>query len=96
MAIPDLEEGKRREELERADRAKALLDNPMLKTAFDDVEKEILAGMEQTHDEVLVRKLHVMFVLNRKLQNILKSHVETGRMASLQLQEKQSLFKRWS
>lgn len=93
--MADLEDGKRYEEIERADRAKAVLENPLFTAAFQDLEKEILTGMENTHDEALVKKLHLMFVLNRKLRNILTAHIETGKLAALQLEQKRKL-KLWS
>jgi len=95
MAIADLDEQKRYQEIERADRAKALLENPLLRAAFADVEKEILANLENTHDDAIVRKLHVMFVCNRKIENILRAHVQTGKLAAFQIEEKRK-FKLWS
>jgi hypothetical protein len=86
--MADLEEQKRYQELQRADQAKAILENPLLASAFADVEREILAMKENTHDKEAVQKLHFMFVCNRKVQNILRSYIETGKMAAIQLEEK--------
>lgn len=86
--MADLDEQNRIAEIERADRAKAVLDNPLFKTAFEDLEKEILTGLENTHDEALVKKLHLMFVCNRKVRNILQTHIETGKLAAIQLERK--------
>lgn len=94
--MDDLEDRKRYQEIERADRAKAVLENPLFTSAFEDLEKEILTGLENTHDEALVKKLHLMFVLNRKLKNILAAHIETGKLAALQLEEKRKFKLPWS
>jgi hypothetical protein len=84
----DLDEQARLREIERADRAKALLDNPILKEAFEAIEAETLHLLEQTHDEIAERKLNLMFRLNRKYQNILKGYIETGKLAAFQLEQK--------
>ena len=90
------DEQKRLNEIARADQAKALLTNPIMKAAFDDIERELLAGMELATDESLIRKLHLMFVCNRKVQNTIKTYIDTGKLAAFQLEEKRkfSLFKR--
>lgn len=91
----DIEEQKRRQEVERADQAQALVKNPILAKLYDEIEKEVLSALELTHDEKAITKLHLMFVLNRKHQNILKSYIETGKLAAMQLEEKRK-FKLWS
>ena len=86
--MADLEEQKRYLELQRADQAKVLLENPMLKSALEDIETEVLRMMESTHDTELVLKLHRMLVCGRKFKNILQSHLETGKMAAIELEQK--------
>jgi hypothetical protein len=86
--MADLEEVARLKEIERADRAKALLDNPILKDAFEAIEQETLRLLEQTHDALAEQKLNLMFRLNRKYQNILKGYIETGKLAAFQLEQK--------
>lgn len=86
--MADIEEQKRYQEIARADQAKALLENPMLKTALEDIEIEVLRMMESTHDTELVLKLHRMLVCGRKFRNILQSHLETGKMAAIELEQK--------
>jgi hypothetical protein len=86
--MADLEEVARLKEIERADRAKALLDNPILKDAFEAIEQETLRLLEQTHDALAEQKLNLMFRLNRKYQNILKGYIETGKLAGFQLEQK--------
>jgi len=95
--MADLGEQKLYEEISRADQARALLENPLLASAFSDVEREILSMKENTHDQVAVQKLHFMFVCNRKVQNILRAHIETGKMAAIQLEEKRKFnLLKWS
>jgi hypothetical protein len=86
--MADLEEQKRYQELQRADQAKALLTNPMMVTALEDIEKQVLAQMEGTHDTEMILKLHRMLVCGRKFKNILQSHIETGKMAAIELEQK--------
>ena len=93
--MADLEEQKRYQELDRAEKAKAVLDNPMVKVALDDIEQEVLRMMENTHDDQLILKLHRMYVCSRKFRNTLVSHIETGKLAALQLEQKRKL-KLWS
>lgn len=81
-------------ELARADRAKELLDNPLLKSAFDDLEAALLKAKEVTTDEKQIMQLHLMFVCNRKIQNLLRAHIDTGKLAAIQLEEKRK-FKLW-
>lgn len=89
------EEQRLRNEIDRADKAKALLGNSLLKSAFDDVEHGLLSAMENTHDADLVQKLHFMFVANRKVQNTITTYIETGKLAAFQLDEKRKR-KLWS
>lgn len=93
--MADLDEQARIKEIERADRAKAVLDNPLYQAAFDDLEAHLMSQLENTHDEVAVLKLHKMFVCNRKVRNILREHIETGKLAVNQLEAKRK-FKLWS
>lgn len=88
------EEQKRYQEISRADRARALLENAELREALDDIEKEVLLALEGTHDTEAVLKLHRMYVIGRKFRNILHSRIQTGKMAALQLEEKRR-FKLW-
>ena len=91
--MADLDERKRLEEVSRASEAKRLLEHPLLKGALDDIEKEVLALMEQTHDEAQILKLHRMYVMGRKFRNTLSAYVDTGKLAAIQLEEKRKLFK---
>lgn len=82
---------KRHAEIERADRAKALLENKDFASALADIENEVLVAMEATHDDQTILKLHRMFVIGRKFKNILSSRIDTGKMAAIQLESKRKL-----
>ena len=86
--MADLDEQKRMQEIARADRARELLNNDMLKDAFAAVEREILTAKEIVHAPDEVQKLHMMFVCNRKVQNTLRGYIETGKLAGIQLEQK--------
>jgi signal transduction protein with GAF and PtsI domain len=92
--MADLDERARAEEVSRAQEAKRLLDNALLNKALDDIEHEVLTLMENTHDDVQILKLHRMYVCSRKFRNTLRAHIETGKLAAFQLEEKRK-FKLW-
>ena len=93
--MADLDERARYEELQRAQQAKDLLDNALLKAAFEDEEKAVLEALVQTHDTEQILKLHRAFVWGRRMKDRLQAHVETGKLAAFQLEEKRK-FKLWS
>lgn len=85
------------QEIERADRAKAVLDNPLVKESFDALERELIEGLAQTsiEDEKKREKIHTMLVYGRKWRNTFLGMIETGKLAAFQLEEKRRL-KLWS
>ena len=83
------------EEIARAQRARELLDDPLLSGAFEEEEKAVLDMMANTHDSDQVLKLHRAFVWGRRMKQRLQAHVETGKLAAFQLEEKRK-FKLWS
>lgn len=89
------DEQRLRNEVERADQAAAVLKNPLFDEAFKKVEAEILLALEQTHDDALTVKLATLFRCSRKYRNILSGVIETGKLAGIQLEEKQKR-KLWS
>ena len=83
------------EEIARAQRARELLDDPLLKAAFEEEEKAVLDMLAQTHDDEQILKLHRAFVWGRRMRQRLQTHIETGKLAAFQLEEKRK-FKLWS
>lgn len=96
--MADLDERARYEEIQRAQQARELLEHPLLKSAFEEEEKAVLEMMAQTHDTEQILKLHRAFVWGRRMRDRLQSHIETGKLAAFQLEEKRrfQLFKRGS
>ena len=94
MAANDIDERARREEVSRAQEARRLLEHPLLKQAFEDEEKAVLDALIATHDTEQILKLHRALVWGRKMRERLQSHVETGKLAVFQLEEKRK-FKLW-
>jgi len=80
-------------ELERASRANSLLADSLMKESFETLERELMEGLLATSAEDASRreKIHMMLVYGRKWRNLLTSMVETGKLASLQLEEKRKL-----
>ena len=89
-------EGQLRRELDRAAKARTILEDSMVKESFELLEKELIEGLLSTAaDDGLKReKIHMMLVFGRKWRNLFTSMVETGQLASLQLEEKRK-FKMW-
>lgn len=94
--MADLDTRARQEEVARATEAKRLLDHPMLKTAFADEERAIIDALVLTHDQEHITKLHNSLVAVRRLQERIKHHIETGKLAEIQLERKVTQFPRWS
>lgn len=79
-----------RQEIDRAQRASDLLNNKMLKEAFELLEKELIEGLIATpvDKEVTREKIHMMLAYGRKWKGYLTNIIETGKLATLQLDEK--------
>ena len=82
-----------RQEVDRAQRAADVLNNALVKEAFEALEKQLIEGLIQTSaDEDRKReKIHMMLLMGRKWQGLFKNMMETGKLASLQLDEKRKL-----
>lgn len=87
------DEQKRRVELDRANKAKALLESEMLKEILDTLERDTIDLWEQTpsRDNEAREKLWMFYVVTRKFRNTLLKAIETGKMAEIQLAEKRGL-----
>lgn len=88
--------GRLRGEVDRAQRATDVLNNALVKEAFEALEKELIEGLINTSaDEDRKReKIHMMLLMGRKWVNLFKGMVETGKLAQFQLDEKRK-FKLW-
>jgi predicted metal-dependent phosphotriesterase family hydrolase len=81
------------EEIIRGDEAERLLANPLLKTAFADCRAGIVAAMtgsamgdQQTHN-----RLVIALQLLTQIEKSIATHVQTGRMAQVQVADKSYL-----
>jgi hypothetical protein len=87
---------KRAHEVERAERARAVLENPLFVEAFEAVEKELMtrwkqdAGLEPPGRE----RVFLMVTLLGQLRQVLTQHIQTGDMARLQLREHKTMKER--
>lgn len=81
------------DEIVRGEEARILLENPLLIEAFDSVRKGIVSGMTSSAmgDEKTHNRLVIALQLLNQIEKQLKDHVDTGKMAALQLQQDQSL-----
>lgn len=74
----------------RAAKAAQLLEEPLIKAAFDEIERAVVDNIETCPIEApeLRAQLCMMLAVNRKFRRIFQSHLETGKMASLTLERK--------
>ena len=90
-------------EVWRAEKARQLLEDEMIKGALDEIENAALENMLATPMEaVLLReKLWMMLGVVRKFRSIFQTHLETGKLAQAMLTDKaeresmREKFKRW-
>ena len=77
----------------RGERARQILEDPMVRDALDAIEAETIAKWEMTpaRDTEAREKLWMFYVVSKKFRNTLKETMDTGKMAAIQLSEKQSL-----
>ncbi len=72
--------------------AQRLLENPMLKGAFEGIEKNILEGMRRSSmgDVATHHELVLMLQALTSLQKHFSSMIQTGRMAEIQKEQSMS------
>jgi hypothetical protein len=83
MSLEKLEQEKR-----RGDHAARLLNDELLNETLDAIEADTITLWENTpaRDSEGREHLHRFYLACRKFRNTLKSHLETGKMASIQLE----------
>lgn len=79
-----------------ADQARLVLENEAFKRAFADIQSEIIDQWKQSpaRDAEGREKLWNLLMLSQKLENQLKSSLERGRLAAMELEQKKSIPKR--
>lgn len=87
------EDQKLQSERSRAADAEMILKNPLVQEVLDSLEKEVIAAWENTpmRDTEAREKAWVYYITVRKFRNTFVSFIETGRMASIQLETKRKL-----
>ena len=94
------DEDTRQQEILRAEEAKQLLSSGLLSEVLNDIEKSTLLAWENTKPmDVDAREAAWSFyIAGKKFRNTLLSMIETGKMATMQVQERKrfSLFNRGS
>ena len=76
-------------DLARAERAKQILEDPMVVEAFDAIETSCLEGFKASGpDQVAFREdCHKIFLAIGMFKDIFKKHLDTGKMANSRLLE---------
>jgi len=84
------EEQQLHKELSRATDADAVLKNPLVQEVLDSLEKDIISAWEATpmRDVEAREKAWMYYLTVRKFRNTFINFIETGRMASMQLETK--------
>lgn len=74
------------EEIRRANEAERLMNEPLLKEAFDSIEAGIFSAMRQVKlsDEKTQHELILMLQLHNRLKGVFQTHMETGKLARIQ------------
>lgn len=82
-----------KEEIAMGEAAKRLLEDPILKAAFDDVHSGIVRAIESSPmgDERTHNRLAIALQVLSQVKKAIHSHVETGTMAAIQVEEKKGL-----
>ena len=87
------EEQQLHDELHRSQQAELILKNPLVKEVLDSLEKDIISAWENTpmRDAEAREKAWMYYLTVRKFRNTFINFIETGRMASMQLETKRKL-----
>ena len=82
--MDELEKEKR-----RGEHAGRLLQDELLNEILDDIEKQIIAKWEATpaRDKDAREELWLFYVVTKKFRNTLRSCLDTGEMAKLQIEQ---------
>jgi len=84
-----MDQTKLSKEISRGEKAKLLLEEPLLKEAFEILKIEYKEALLQTkHDEDAVRKvLWQAYHITDKVENHLRTVMDTGKLAAQQIQQ---------
>lgn len=81
------------EEIYRGDEAKRILEHPLFKGAIENVKDGIVAAMSKSPmgDSETHNRLVIALQLLHQIEKRLMDHIETGKMAEIQLKDKNFL-----
>lgn len=78
------------DEIKRGEDAKYILEHPLFSEAIGEIRKGLINGLETSAmgDEQTHNRLAIALQLLKQIENNLKTHIETGKMAVIQTDEK--------
>lgn len=72
---------------DRAARAQGLLDNELLKAAFEEIDRDLIEAWRKEVDPLARDAIWQAVEVNAKVQRILKKHVQNGKVAKVELEK---------
>lgn len=85
------------QEIQRGQEAAILLRNPLLVETLDEIERATIQKWEMAEAKETREDFWRLYKVAKLFRQALQSHIETGKLAELQLQqEKRGLAKLWS
>ena len=77
---------------QRAEKARQLLDDPLLKETFDLVSEALLAAVKSSKTEAEAYKGAIALQVFDLLKNQIRAHIETGKVMEFNLSGKKKIF----
>ena len=83
------------DEIKRAEDAKLVLENPMFKDAISSVRDGLITAMNNSPmgDDKSHNRLVIALQLLNQIEKNLVTHINTGKLATIQIKEKQGLMR---
>lgn len=84
------------EEVIRAEKARQVLQDPMVLDALNDIETAVISQWHEcpVKDQDMRERLWMMYGVSKQFRKILQSHIETGELAKAQLFREQTLLEK--
>jgi len=84
------------QEIQRAEEARFLLEQPLLKQALDEIEAATIQRWEMAESKDQREDYWRLFKITKLFRQALQSYIETGKLAKLQIeQEKRGISAIW-
>jgi len=84
------------QEIQRAEEARFLLEQPLLKQALDEIEAATIQRWEMAESKDQREDYWRLFKITKLFRRALQSYIETGKLAKLQIeQEKRGISAIW-